>query len=357
MGKKEERPEKCDRFGLHRVLDAKRSLPQAAERLDNSLPIYPTEALIEVERLNIDAASFVQMEKETGGNAEAIGKIIFKNTQERGKQHNAVTGSGGMLVGTVTQVGSAYAGPIKVKEGTRVATLVSLTLTPLRLQEIRKVHLKAHQVEVKGQAVLFSSSIFTPMPKDIEETVALAAFDVAGAPAMVSANCKSGQTLVVVGAGGKAGILSCVAGRKKVGTKGKVIAIEPFAKAAADLQSLGVCDAVLQIDATDPVAVHSGVSEATRGKMGDVVINVASVPGTENSSLLSARQGKSKKSKVIFFSMATSFTRVALGAEGIAADCELIFGNGYYPGHAEFAVNLLRKNKRLKALFVSRYQN
>jgi L-erythro-3,5-diaminohexanoate dehydrogenase len=95
------------------------------------------------------------------------------------------------------------------------------------------------------------------------------------------------------------------------------------------------------------------VEKATHGKMIDVVINVASVPNTEVSALVSAH----KSGKIIFFSMATSFTKVALGAEGIGTSAQLIFGNGYYPGHAAFVIDLVRAQKNLKSLFIRRYGN
>lgn len=349
--KSPERPEPGHSLGTHRVLDDKAKLPQAADRLDNRLPIFSNEILIDVERLNIDAASFVQMEQETKHDNAAIAKIVLENTRTRGKQQNRVTGSGGMLVGTVKQVGSKYRGHLKVKAGDRVATLVSLTLTPLHLEAINKIVAPIHQLEVKGHAILFETGIAALIPDDLPETVSMAVFDVAGAPATVDAITRAGQTLVVIGGGGKAGVLSCVAGRRKVGKKGRVIAVEPSAKAAADLEALGVCDEILQLDATDPMAVRSGVEKATRGKLGNVVVNVASVPDTENSALLCARP----RAKVLLFGMATSFTKVALGAEGIACDAQLLFGNGYYPGHDRFSIALLRKHKKLKELFLRRY--
>ncbi len=346
-----ERAEDGHPLGIHRVLDKSPQLPQASEKLDNQLPIFSNEILISVEQLNIDAASFIQMEKETSNDLKKIADIILQNTRIRGKQQNRVTGSGGMLVGKVLQVGSAYKGPLKVKKGDKVATLVSLTLTPLQITKIKNIDLKTHQVEVEGHAILFESGIAAVLPKDLPEKVAMAVFDVAGAPATVHAMSRSGQTVVVIGAGGKAGILSCVAARQKIGARGKLIAIEPFEKAAQALEGLKVCDAVLRVDATDPIAVFASVKEHTRGRMGDVVINVASVPNTETGSILSAK----KKANVIFFSMATSFTKVALGAEGVAASANLIFGNGYFPNHAKYSLDLLRKNKRLKELFFSRY--
>ena len=348
-----ERNKKGDAFGVHRVLDSSATLPQAAERLDNSLPVYNNEILIEVERLNIDAASFVQMEKETAGNAERIGEIILENCRTRGKQQNRVTGSGGMLVGRVKQIGSRYSGPLKFKVGDRIATLVSLTLTPLHLEKITSIDLKTHQIAATGHAVLFETGMAAKIPTDLPEKMAMALFDVAGAPALVHATARKGQSLLVIGAGGKAGVLSCVAGRNKVGPKGKIFAIEPHPQAAKDLKKLGVCDAVWSVDATDPLAVRRMVEKATRGKLCDVIINVASVPNTEVSALISC----GLTGKIIFFSMATSFTKVALGAEGISSSAELLFGNGYYPKHAEFVVKLARENEHLRKIFISRYDH
>lgn len=346
-----ERKEPGHPFGIHRVVDTKRRLPQAADKLDNSLPIFSNEILLTVERLNIDAASFVQMEKETGGDPEAISRIVVGNCQTRGKQQNRITGSGGMLVGKVAQIGSRYQGPLKLAVGDRVASLVSLTLTPLQLDRVRRIHLPTHQMEVDGSAILFETSIAAKLPTDLPEAAAMAVYDVAGAPATVDGLCQPGDTVVILGAGGKAGVLSCVAARNKVGPKGKVIGVEPGTKGADDLRQLGVCDSVLQIDATDSVAVHSGVESATHGKMGDVVVNVVSVPDTEMSAILSAKN----TGTVLFFGMATSFTKVALGAEGVASGARLLFGNGYYPNHADFAISLLRQSGPLKELFFRRY--
>jgi L-erythro-3,5-diaminohexanoate dehydrogenase len=352
MQMQNERQQYANHYGTHRVLDVHPALPQAAHKLDNSLPIFNNEILIDVECLNIDAASFVQMEEETGKDVKKIGEIILENSQIFGKQQNKITGSGGMLIGRVCQIGSKYKGSLKCKVGDRIATLVSLTLTPLQINKIKSIDLKTHQVEVEGKAVLFESSIAAILPKNIPEKIAMAALDVAGAPATTYALCQKSKTVVIIGAGGKAGLLSCVAARKKIGPSGKLIAIEPFEKAANDLKALGVCSEILKIDATNSVAVHAGVEAATRGKMGDIVINVASVPNTEVSSLLSAK----KNGKILFFSMATAFSKVTLGAEAISTEAVLIFGNGYYKGHSDFVLSLLQKNNKLKNIFYSRYQ-
>lgn len=351
MGKNE-RKEKGHPFGIHRVRDAQVVLPQAAEKIDNNLPIFSNEILLKVEKLNIDAASFVQMEEETGGDPEKIAEIILRNCAIRGKQHNRVTGSGGMLIGEVEQVGSDYEGILKVKKGDRVATLISLTLTPLHISKITKIDLKNHQLDVEGHAILFENSIAAILPKDLPESLSMAVFDVAGAPATVNSLAKLGDTVVVIGGGGKAGLLSCLAARKKVGKSGRVIAIEPSPKAATALRSVDICDFVAEVDATHPIKVLNEIESLTKGKMADLVVNVASVSNTEMGAILACQP----KGKVLFFSMATSFTKVALGAEGVASSSQLIFGNGYFPNHAEFSIQILKDYQPLLDLFLSRYQ-
>jgi L-erythro-3,5-diaminohexanoate dehydrogenase len=85
--------------------------------------------------------------------------------------------------------------------------------------------------------------------------------------------------------------------------------------------------------------------------MADVTVNCVNVPGSEMASILATKDD----GVVYFFGMATSFTRAALGAEGIGHDATMIIGNGYTKGHAEFSLNLLRESPELRALFEATY--
>src|SRR5215207_8292088 len=120
-------------IGLHRVVDPPGVLPQAAHRLDPDPRIAADEVRISVERLNLDAASFRQLTTAHGGDGDAVRAEVLRIITERGKMHNPVTGSGGMLIGTVDEAGPDS--PLGLKPGDRVATLVSLTLTPLAVTD------------------------------------------------------------------------------------------------------------------------------------------------------------------------------------------------------------------------------
>ncbi|MBS4026834.1 MAG: L-erythro-3,5-diaminohexanoate dehydrogenase, partial [Clostridia bacterium] len=120
-------------YGTHRVIEPKGVLPQPALKIDNDMEIYDNEILIDVKTLNVDSASFTQIKEQAGGDIEEIKKIMLGIVAERGKHQNPVTGSGGMLIGVVEKIGDALEGKTELKVGDKIATLVSLSLTPLRI--------------------------------------------------------------------------------------------------------------------------------------------------------------------------------------------------------------------------------
>ena len=147
-------------YGTHRVLEPTGVLPQGAWKIDNTMTLCDNEILIDVSALNIDAASFTQIKQEAQGDVAQVEKIVRGIVAQRGKMHNPVTGSGGMLIGTVREIGPALASKIDLKVGDKIATLVSLSLTPLRIDEIVKIHLQQDQIEIRGQAILFETGLF-----------------------------------------------------------------------------------------------------------------------------------------------------------------------------------------------------
>lgn len=338
-------------YGIHRVIEPQGVLPQPAWKIDNTMEIYDNELLIEVDTLNIDAASFTQIKKEAQGDPEAMSKIMLGIVEKRGKHHNPVTGSGGMLLGTVREIGPNWAGKIPVKVGDRIVTLVSLSLTPLKINKIKKVHLEKEQVEVDAQAILFSSGIYAVLPPDMPPSLALAVLDVAGAPAQTAHLVRPGQNVLIIGGGGKSGMLCAYEAKKRVGVAGKVIGLGSGKGSCDRMRQLGHVDVVIQVDATDPLKVMQAVSEATNGELVDVTINCVNIPGTEMGSIMATKD----RGTVYFFSMATSFTGAALGAEGIGKDVTMLIGNGYCRDHAVVALQTVRENTVLWKAFQELY--
>lgn len=338
-------------FGTHRVIEPQGVLPQTAVKIDNNMELYDNEILIDVKTLNVDSASFTQIKEQAGGDVEKIAEIMKGIVAERGKHQNPVTGSGGMLIGVIEKIGPALEGKTDLKVGDKIATLVSLSLTPLRIDKIVKVKKDIDQVDIEGKAILFESGIYAVLPDDMPETLALAALDVAGAPAQTAKMVKPGDTVLVLGAAGKSGMLCCYEAKKRAGVTGKVIGFARSGKSAERLKASGFCDIVIEGDATKPVEVLNKVLEVTGGKFVDVAINVVNIPNTEMSTILPVRDD----GIVYLFSMATSFTKAALGAEGVGKDVNMVIGNGYTKGHAEITLQILRESETVRKIFEELY--
>jgi L-erythro-3,5-diaminohexanoate dehydrogenase len=336
-------------IGLHRVLEPAGVLPQAAWRLDPRPELWPDEVRVRVQRLNLDAASFRQLAAAHDGDGAAVRAQVLAIVADRGKMQNPVTGSGGMLVGVVEEVGPAS--PLGLAPGEAIATLVSLTLTPLAIADgLSGWDGRSEQVPADGHAILFGRSIAAALPADLPVPLALAALDVCGAPALTARvvsrhRREDGRppAVAVLGGGGKSGSLSLAAARRA--GAGRLVGVVPHEAEAAALRAAGLAAEVVVADARDPVGLAAAIREPV-----DVTVVCVDVPGCEGGAILATRAGGT----VVFFSMATSFPAAALGAEGLAADVTMLVGNGYVPGHAEAALALVRTEPGVRALFESR---
>jgi len=337
--------------GLHRVLEPTGVLPQAAWRLDADPQLHADEVRVRVERLNLDAASFRQLWDRHGGDGDAVRAEVAGIIATRGKMHNPVTGSGGMLVGTVEEVGPASR--LGLAPADRIATLVSLTLTPLVVTDgLARWDGRSEQVPCDGHAILFGRSIAAHLPRDLPTELALAVMDVCGAPALthrvVAKYVAQGRppTVAVIGGAGKSGSLALAAARRAGAAR--TIGVVPLPTERDLLVRTGLADVVALADARDPVSLSEAVARA--GGPADVTVVCVDVPGCEHGAILATAD----LGTVVFFSMATSFATAALGAEGLAADVTLMIGNGYAAGHADFALDVLRTSPGARTIFETR---
>jgi len=130
------------------------------------------------------------------------------------------------------------------------------------------------------------------------------------------------------------------------------VGIVPVQHEADLLRESGIADVVALADARDPVALAEAVEQALGGPA-DVTVVCVDVPGCEHGAILATAE----RGTVVFFSMATSFSAAALGAEGLAADVTMLIGNGYLPGHADYALALLRDDPAVRSLFEGRLRS
>ncbi|MDR2182958.1 MAG: L-erythro-3,5-diaminohexanoate dehydrogenase [Clostridiales bacterium] len=338
------------KYGTYRVMEPLGVLPQTAQKIDNTMEITDNEILIDVISLNIDSASFAQLKEEADGDEGKIAAKIMEIVAERGKMQNPVTGSGGMLIGKIARVGKNLEDH-GLAAGDKIATLVSLSLTPLKIEKINAIQMDIDRVDVTAQAILFETGIYAKLPDDMTQELALAALDVAGAPAQTAKLVKPGDSVLILGAGGKSGMLCCYEAMRRVGPTGNVVACVRNDSDRDKLLDNSLAHAVIISDVTRPIEMMDMALAANGGREFDISINCVNVPNSEMASILPVRDGGT----VYFFSMAVSFTKAALGAEGVGKDVNMIIGNGYSRGHAEITLGLLRESEALRRIFEERY--
>jgi L-erythro-3,5-diaminohexanoate dehydrogenase len=270
---------------------------------------------------------------------------IMEIVAQRGKMQNPVTGSGGMLIGTIKKIGESLKDKVSIKEGDKIATLVSLSLTPLRIESIRELAPNKEQVKIEGEAILFESGIYAKLPDNINEKLALSVLDVAGAPLQTARLVKPNDAVLIMGANGKSGMLCSYVAKKMAGVGGRIFGLVREDSNLDILEELGV--EIIKGDATNAVEVYNEINKRTNGELCDLTINVVNVPNAEMACILATKD----RGTVYFFSMATSFTKSALGAEGVGKDVDMMIGNGYGLNHAEYALDIMRESSLLRSRF------
>jgi L-erythro-3,5-diaminohexanoate dehydrogenase len=326
-------------LGADRVVAPPGSLPQPAERLDASGPVRPYEFEVAVERLCLDSTSFRNIRERSGANPARMAARIREIVEVRGKMHNPETDSGGVALGTVTEIGERYGSP--PDRGQRVVTLASLTLTPLRLAAVTRLDPDDPQVEVEGTAYVCHRSAWGPVPDDLPLKTVLEVYDVYGAGSLTRELAPAEGTVLVLGAG-HAGKLAMAAAREAMDA-GTVVAVDVDEQAVRRVADGGLCDVGVIADLRDPLAAAESVRLAGVAPA-DLTVVVVNATGCEPTAiLLTADSGT-----VLFFSMATNFSTAALTADGMASNVRMLVGSGYTPDVGAYALDLVRRTPALR---------
>lgn len=327
-------------YGFHRVIEPQGVIPQAALRVDNTPEIiHPEEILIRVSLINLDSTGMSQLRSVNGDIARQMIEIVAR----RGKMHNPITNSGGVLVGEVAAIGDGVGPEFELGSGDVIIPVVSTSALPLFLHEVGAIN--GDQAQVDGYAILFNGMGYSPLPADFSLPVALSAIDISSIVPQVYRSVKEGQVILVIGAG-KSGITAMAAARRAAPGV-HIIALDPDAERLAEVEALGYANRVIRQDARLPERVLRVVQQATDGRGCDVVLNCVNVADTEAASILAARRGGT----VFFYSMATRFDKAALGTDATDNDVNMIICNGVARGQARMVFELFRNEPGLREYF------
>lgn len=333
-----------DLFGIGRSIEPAQALPQQAWRVDNTMELRPGELLVDVKVVSVNLVSFNEIREAAGDNDRLLCHRVLEIIQDRGKLHNPVTNTGGSFYGTVARMGPEYPNHYGLSVGDGVVSLTSLTITPLRLDRILAVDYDCAQLTVEGQAILFATSPVVKQPTDIPLRVALAAMDEAGVATCTSHIVEQGQSVLVLGAGGRSGLLSAYGARDKLGDTGRLVGVVRNAAHRNTVERYGLYDEVLNLNATDAQRLCATDDPAFTGRF-DVVVNCINSVSTEVAALVAVKP----RGTIYFATLGCDYKFAGLTAEGIGKQVTIIPYTGFMDGHAEYTLNLLRRYPRMQS--------
>ena len=338
-------------FGSYRSINPKGVLPQLAWKLDTSLPILENEMLIRVKMLNINAASFSQLRMDADYDPAQLIDKVCGIVSMRGKMQNPVTGSGGTLMGVVEEIGLRHPAYKTLKPGDAICTLVSLTLTPLVIEQVKSVNMDTGQIEIEGYAILFETGLYAKVSPGMPTNLFLEIVGEAGSAYQANLLCKPGMVVMVVGTMEKVGLLSLFSLKQKLGKTGTLIAVVERQESVPVLQELGIIDRVVLADTRNPLTAYHEVRKILGDLLIDLIVDCSSVSGSEMFSILMARE----QGTVYFANPAAHYSEAGLGAEGIGKEVNLLFYRGYIRGHVDFCLRLVEQYPALARCFNARH--
>ena len=186
-------------YGTVRVLEPKFVVPTSAWRLDNSRSIRPDEIRVSVEKIHLEGTSFKQICTESSNNPEKIRQTIIDIVIRRGKLHNPVTDTGGVLYGVVEAIGDDYDNKYDLKIGDKVICNASITSFPMHIENVGEIDWVFNQIQVKGYAILHSDISIIKVDEDVPVKQMLFALDESGTLLKLNSLIEGKSKFLIVG--------------------------------------------------------------------------------------------------------------------------------------------------------------
>jgi TyrR family helix-turn-helix protein len=329
-------------YGIARVLEPNHVLPTVAWRIDNSRKLLPNELRISLRRIHLEGTSFKQISMEANHNEDAIKSKILDIVIKRGKLHNPVTDTGGLLYGIVEEIGPEYENPKGFQVGDEVLCNTSLTTVPLYISGIRSVHKALGQIEADGYAIVFNEIPLVPKPEDLPADILLFTFNESGTLFHISKEAYGKQNILIVGNNLMMNLLYGYTVRRVVGSTANIICLLDK-KTELTLKGThidGLISRVFtEIHYVNILKPLECMESLNLDALFDISINCADIPGAETINILATRSGGS----VFFANLINNYNIGLYITESISRQLNIQCADGYLEEYDEFDIQMTKE--------------
>lgn len=331
-----------NRFGIDRVLEPQHVLSTSAWKVDNNRTLRPNEIRVSIRKLHIESTSFKQICIEANNDPKKIKDRIQDIVIRRGKLHNPVTDTGGVLYGVVEEIGPQYNNKRNLAVGDEIICNASLAAIPLYISRITKIDMAFTQIDAEGHAILFEEFPIVKPPKGISINLLLYTFDESGTLYAVSQAAAGKSRFLVVGNNLLTNTLFGYVVRKAAGPDAEIVCLfdnksdiifrgksidELLKKTFTSIHYGNILRPIECLDRLDAEGYY------------DMTINCADIPGAETVNILAAHYGGT----VFFANLINNYNIALYITESISRHLNIKSAEGFLEDYEDFDIAIVKE--------------
>jgi len=332
----------ANNYGISRVLEPKQVLPTSAWKLDNSRYLREGEMRIDVKRIHLEGTSFKEICLEAGDNDQRIKQKIMDIVIRRGKLHNPVTDTGGLLYGTVAEIADDYDNRKGFVSGEEVICNASLASIPLCINEIISIDRAFGQIEVDGYCIVNSDVPVIRRPDELPIKLLLYILNESGTIYRICSTAVGKRRFLIVGNNLLSNLLFGTAIKKVARENAEIVCLldrktdTVLRGESIERLKQHVFTEIYYLDILKPLECIEKINGAERF---DLSVNCADITGAETINILATKSGGT----VIFANLINNYNIALYITESISRQLDIRCADGYLEAYDEFDFDIVRE--------------
>ena len=329
-------------YGIKRVLEPQHVLPTSAWRLDNGRNIYSNELKVSIKRIHLEGTGFKQICTESNDDEKKIKQSIIDVVIRRGKLHNPVTDTGGLVMGVVDEIGVDYTNEQGLKVGDLVICNASAASLPMYIEDITSIDKAFNQVEAKGYVIVHDLIPVVKTPEGVPSEMLMFAFDQSGTLYRLKTLLNGKTKFLIVGNSMLTNLLFGYVIRRELGNDCEITCLldkkssTKVAGKGIDNLIKNVFDEVNYLDILRPVECMEKLGAESYY---DLSVNCAEIPGAETINILATKPGGT----VLFANLINNLNIALYITESISKTLDVRGAEGYLEGYDQFDIELVKE--------------
>lgn len=349
-------------YGLERVIAPAHVFPASAWQLDNSRVLRSGEMRVNVKKIHIEGSGFRQICQEANNDEEIIKEKINDIVIRRGKLHNPVTDTGGLLYGVIEEIAPDYDNGKGFEVGDEIILNASLAGTPLYIDKIHSIDKMYTQIDVDGYAIILPGSPAVKRPAGLPVNLLMFIFNESGTLYTVSKEAVGKKRLAVVGNNPMMNLVFGYTLRKSAGPDAEINCV--FDINTENLLKGYKIERLME-EVFDDISYHNLLRPVECLKTFkdmppmDMTVNCADIPGSETINIIGTKSGGT----VVFANFISNYNIALYITEAVSKDLIIRCADGYLDKYDEYDFEIveelapyfegawIHENKRLKSGF------